>query len=309
MTTQETSTHPRAGAAVTGTVRIATDIAMIALFDPALLKEHVKEPRRWWEADPFGTPERQDGRLALWPLGGRGGLYRVRLGPALEEAERPYDRGASPPAPLVVSPEGQVFLGPAERLPGDGYGDRYSAIPDKGGLIDLPPGTYGITAHALDWRPEARFWDEENEPTPDAPPDFVLVYEQVDALPPAPPAPVKPLLELLPQKKARGGERIVTPAVRPRAPIVLEDEKPQRRRAASGSSAPRREPAARARPEPLRVAPGKPGELREGARVRHATYGLGSVVFFREGFPKARVAFDASGEEVKVDKSELTVLS
>lgn len=306
MTTPETSTHATGAA----TVRIATDIALIALFDPALLKEHVKEPRRWWEKNPFGTPERADGRLALWPLGGRGGLFRVRLGAALEESEAPYDRGTSPPAPLVVSAEGQVFLGPAERLPGDGYGDRYSAIPDKGGLLELAPGTYSITAHALDWRPEARFWDEENEPTPDAPPDFVLVYELVDALPPAPPAPITPLLQLLPQKKARGGERVVTPMVRPRAPIVLEDEKPKRGRAAAGGGQPaaKREPA-RPRAEPLRIAPGKPGELREGARVRHATYGMGSVVFFREGFPKARVAFDASGEEVKVDKSELTILS
>ncbi len=296
-----------------GTVRIATDIALIALFDPELLKEHVKEPRRWWEADPYGTPERQDGRMALWPLGGRGGLYRVRLGTALTDAEQPYDRGAGAPAPLVVGPSGLVFLGPGERLPGDGYGDRYSAIPDKGGLLPLAPGSYAVTAHALDWRPEERFWDEDNEPTPDAPPDFVLLFELVEALPPAEPE-VKPLLELLPQKKPKGGERVVTHAVRPRNPIILEDEKPQRRsRSANGASssprAPREATATRARAASIKVAPGKPGELREGARVRHATYGTGTVLFFRDGFPKARVAFDAASEEYKVDKSELTVLS
>lgn len=297
-----------------GTVRIATDIALVALFDPELLREHVKESRRWWEADPFGTPERQDGRLALWPLGGRGGLYRVRLGGALTEAEAPYDRGAAAPAPLVVGPAGVVFLGPGERLPGDGYGNLYSEIPDKGGLLRLAPGTYAITAHALDWRPEERFWDEDNEPTLDAPPDFVLLFEPVEAPPPAAPqAEVTPLLQLLPQKKAKGGERVVTHAVRPRAPIVLEDEKPQRGRRGNGSggstsTATRREPATRARAAQVKLAVGKPGELREGARVRHATYGTGTVLFYREGFPKARVAFDAASEEYKVDKSELTVV-
>lgn len=295
-----------------GTVRIATDIALIALFDPDLLKERVKEPRRWWEADPFGTAERQDGRMALWPLGGRGGLYRVRLGTALTDIEQPYDRGAAAPAPLVVGQNGLVFLGPGERLPGDGFGDRYSAIPDKGGLLPLAPGTYAVTAHALDWRPEERFWDEDNEPTPDAPPDFVLLFERVEALPPAAPqAEVKPLLELLPQKKPKGGERVVNHAVRPKNPIILEDEKPQRRtRSAGNSSSPSpRSTATRTRAEPIKVAAGKPGELREGARVRHPTYGMGTVLFFREGFPKARVAFDARSEEYKVDKSELTVLS
>lgn len=294
-----------------GTVRIATDIALVALFDPDHLKEHAKEPRRWWEADPFGTPERQDGRMALWPLGGRGGLYRVRLGTELTEAEQPYDRGAAAPAPLVVGQNGLVFLGPGERLPGDGYGDRYSAIPDKGGLLPLAPGTYAVTAHALDWRPEERFWDEDNEPTADAPPDFVILFERVEALPSAEPE-VKPLLELLPQKKPKGGERVVTHSVRPKNPIILEDEKPQRRTrgsSTSSSSTAPRSTATRTRAEPIKIAAGKPGELREGARVRHATYGMGTVLFFREGFPKARVAFDARSEEYKVDKSELTVLS
>lgn len=291
-----------------GTVRIDTDIALIALFDPDLLREHVKEPRRWWEADPFGTAERQDGRMALWPLGGRGGLYRVRLGAELSELERPYDRGAAAPAPLVVGPNGLVFLGPAERLPGDGFGDRYPGIPDKGGLLPLAPGKYAVTAHALDWRPEARFWNEDNEPTPDAPPDFVLVFEPVEALPPAEPE-VKPLLEHLPQKKPKGGERVVTPAVRPRNPIVLDDEKPQRRARGASTGAAPRSTATRTRAEPIKVVTGKPGELREGARVRHPTYGVGTVLFIRDGFPKARVAFDARSEEYKVDKSELTVLS
>lgn len=291
-----------------GTVRLSTDIALIALFDPTLLKERVKEPKRWWEADPFGTAERRSGALALWPLGGRGGLYTVRLGDALTEAETPYHRGSTAPAPLQVGPAGEVALVPGERLPGDGFGDRYPAIPDKGRLVPLAPGKYAITAHVLDWRPEARFWSDENEPTDDAPPDFVLVYAPVEALPPAP-TPVQPLLELLPQKKAKGGERVVDHHARPKKPIVLEDEKPKSRRGGGDGRAREPGPARERREAVLRIAPGKPGEMREGARVRHPSFGVGTVVFVRDGFPKARVVFEAQGEEIKVDKSDLVVLS
>lgn len=293
-----------------GTVRISTDHTLIALFDPVPLRDYVKERRAWWESDPFGNAERQEGRLAIWPLGGRGGFYRVRLGTELNETERAYDRGTSPAAPLQVSANGQVFLGPAERLPGDGYGDLLSEIPDKGGLLPLPPGGYTVTAHVLDWRPEARFWNEENEPTDDAPPDFVLVVQKVDSLPPAP-EDVRPLLELLPQKKPKGGERVVVTAPKIRGPILLEDEKPGKKRGQGigGATTPRRDAGPR-RDAVLKIAPGKPGELRDGARVRHGAYGMGTVLFVRDGFPKVRVKFDSgAGDEFKVDRSELTVLS
>lgn len=292
-----------------GTVRISIDTAlMIAAFDPARLKDHVKVPRAWWEKNPLGAAERKDGRMAVWPLGGRGGSYRARLGVELTEVERAYDRGASPAAPLETT-SGEVFVGPIERLPGDGFGDRYPAIPDKGGLLPLPPGKYAVAVHVLDWRPEERFWNEENEPTEDAPPDFVVLVAPVEALPAAP-AEVGALIDLLPQKKAKGAERVI-PVQKIRGPIILEDEKPKSRRSGGGggSSGPaaRREPAAK-REGPLKVAPGRPGELREGARVRHSTYGVGTVLFVRDGFPKVRVVFDDQ-TEYKVDRSELSVLS
>lgn len=293
-----------------GTVRLSIDgNLMIAAFDPARLKDHYKEPRRWWERNPLAAAERKDGRMAVWPLGGRGGAYRARLGTALTELERTYDRGSTQPAPLVTA-SGEVFVGPIERLPGDGYGDRYSEIPDKGGVLPLPAGSYAVTVHVLDWRPEERFWSEENEPTDDAPADFVVLVAPVAAdasLPTAPPE-VPPLLDLLPQKKAKGAERVVA-VQKIRGPIVLEDEKPKSRRGGGGGSAPsiRREPAAK-REGTLKIAPGKPGELREGARVRHATYGVGTVLFIRDGFPKVRVAFDGQAE-YKVDRSELSVLT
>jgi len=50
----------------------------------------------------------------------------------------------------------------------------------------------------------------------------------------------------------------------------------------------------------------EPQSLGAGARVRHAQWGEGTVVFAKAGFPKVKVQF-RSGEQ-KVDASELTVL-
>jgi hypothetical protein len=307
--------------AVGGTVSVATDSGMIVVYDLALLKDRVKDPKRWWYTRPFATDERQDGRYAIWPLGGKEGVtYRVRLGSGLDEVERPYDRGCAGAAPLrVVGPDG-VFLGPAERIPGDGFGDRLSQIPDKGGLVPLGPGRYSLVAHVLDWRPEARFWTEDNEPTADAPPDVVIVLTALEGDAPLPAAEpeVTPLLSLLPRKEIKGSERVVH-ATRPRNAVVLLDEKPGRKPRVPGAPVDRdpREPAApvtdrdpEARRSPMRAgtirADGRPGEVRVGAQVRHPRYGIGTVTFLRDGFPKARVTFH-DGEQ-KVDKDELKAI-
>ncbi len=279
---------------------IVTNGAMLAAFDPVLLRDKSKEPGRWWSAAPLATPERLEGKLALWPLGGREGRYRVRLATGLTEVEAAFDRGASAAAPLRIE-SGEVFVGPAERIPGDGFGYRLSRIPDGGEVMPLPAGSYAVRVHVLDWRPDERFWDEENEPLPDAPPDLVVLVEPT-AAPPAAPAAVAPLTDLLPKKEAKGSERVVR-STRPRAPIVLEDEKKKPAKA-RGPREPRAPRAAGA--TTLRVAPGKPGELRVGAQVRHAAFGVGEVLFVREGFPKAKVRFH--GVEEKVDRDELTVL-
>ena len=51
----------------------------------------------------------------------------------------------------------------------------------------------------------------------------------------------------------------------------------------------------------------RPGELCVGATVRHGAYGVGTVLFVKDGFPKAKVEFQ--GTAYKVDRAELTVLS
>lgn len=285
------------------TLEIQSDMGGLVLYDPSGVQNRVKASSAWFRDDPLGTPERQDGRIAVWPMSAgkaTSRTYRVRCGQSLNpETEEPYVVGRAEPVPLVVkSEEREVFLGPVERLPGDGAGDRLSAIPEQGQLIEIPAGTYSVTACVLDWEREERFFDDDNEPTPDAPPDFVLLLESVSDLP-EPPAEVEPLLHLIPRKAPTASTKVRYTA-RPRSVTVI-DEKPKRRRRSGGSprkSAPKK--------QPIQVRALRPGEMGVGARVRHPAFGIGTVTFLREGFPKAKVSFQ--GREEKVDKDDLNVV-
>lgn len=300
-----------AARAVGGTVEVSSNMGLLVLYDPTLLRDKIKVARTWWEKDPLGTEERRQGRYAAWPLGG-GKLasrdYRARLGPALTELEQAYVRGSSPPAPLEVRGE-EVFLGPGERMPGDGFGDRLSHLPRGGDLLPFGAGRYQVVAHTLDWRPDDRFWTEENEPTEDAPPDFVLVWTAVEALPPAPAASaVTPLLELLPSKEATAKTSVaVGNTWRSRHRTTELDLGEGKRRRRGGEDAPRPAPRKKEEGGPIQVVPPRPGQLCVGATVRHPIYGVGKVLFVRDGFPKVKVAFQATQE--KVDRGELTVVS
>jgi hypothetical protein len=297
-----------------GAVEVLSNMGMLVLYDPAQLKDKVKSAKSWWERAPLATEERAAGKYAAWPLGGGKRAtrdYRARLGRELSELERAYLRGSSPPTPLHVVSE-EVFLGPGERMPGDGFGDRISHLPRGGDLLPFAPGRYSVVAHVLDWRPDDRFWTEENEPTADAPPDFVLLWEPVEALPPAPAAAaVTPLLELLPAKEPTARKSVqVGNTWRSRHRTVeldLDDGSKRRRRADGEPAAPRAPRAKKEEAAPIQVAPPRPGELCVGATVRHPVYGVGKVLFARDGFPKVKVAFQSSQE--KVDKDELTVVS
>ncbi|MGE0712413.1 MAG: hypothetical protein AB7N76_32870 [Planctomycetota bacterium] len=281
---------------------IQSTMGMIVLYDPTLLQDRVKAASSWWRDDPLGAAERQDGRVALWPLSeGRATSrsYRVRMGTALTEVEEAYVVARTEPAAWLVR-DTEVFLGPIERLPGDGGGDRLSAIPDAGQLVPMVPGMYAVTACVLDWQGEERFFNEDNEPVADAPPDVVLLIEAVDELP-TPPAVQVPLLHLIPKKTATANSKVQFSS-RPRAPIDFDE--PKRKRARGTSEGGSR--AAPRRTGPVQVKELRPGELGVGARVRHPSYGVGTVLFLKEGYPKAKVNF--AGIEQKVDKDDLTVV-
>lgn len=283
-------------------LEIQSDMGMLVLYDHNGLKERIKSASTWYKRDPLDTAERLDGRIAVWPMSAgkaTSRTYRVRFGDALDaEREEPYVVGRADPAPLVIGEAGEVFLGPVERLPGDGSGDRLPAIPEQGQVVPLPPGRYSVTACVLDWEREERFFDEDNEPTADAPADFVLLIEETDDLP-SPAEEVEPLLHLIPRQAPTASTKVRYTA-RPRSAPVVE-ETPKRRRTSSGS-------ATRAKPTPkkVEVRPLAPGEMGVGARVRHSLYGVGTVLFLREGFPKVKVRFQSS--EQKVDRDELTVV-
>lgn len=295
MTNDDTATTANLGP----TLSVASNMGMIVLYDPLLLSERVKSPSTWWKGpSPLGTQERREGRLAAWPLSaGKAGSrpYRIRAttAPLDPETEEPYVCGESGPVVIQITND-ELFLGPAERLPGDGSGDRLSAIPDQGQLIPTPPpGKYQVIAKVLNWQHDDRFFNEDNEPTKDAPPDFVLALSPFEGEVPVPAAEVKPLLDWIPSKTPTAS-KTVKYATRPKNRDP--EPKPKRRRS-SGEKAPKK----------ITVKKLRPGELGVGAQVRHPMYGIGTVLFVKEGFPKARVNFQST--EYKVDKADLTVLS
>jgi hypothetical protein len=279
-----------------------SDVGTLVVYDPAGLRDHVKAPSSWWRDALWATTERGDGRLAAWPLGGKRAatrIYRVRVGTP-SEAEQPFAVGSSAPAPLTVSGE-EVFVGPVERLPGDGAGQRLSTLPEGGGLFPADPGAYRVVVHVLDWKGEERFWNEDNEPTADAPPDFVVELTPAEGEAPSAPAEPTPLLDHLPKKQPLAS-KTVTHATRPR-PKDPEEKKPRRKRASSAKKTKATRPS---KQEKVMVRARAPGQLGVGATVRHAVYGIGEVRFMRDGFPKVKVSFH--GGDQKVDKSELTVV-
>lgn len=225
-----------------GPIAVTTDLATLVAFDPDLLKHRVRAKHDWWRVEKItALPEVSSGKVAVLPIGDEGS-FRVALREgALTESERPLARGKIEGLGLEVA-SGQVFVGAAERLPGDGH-DHPSEIPGTGALWSLAPGRYALTVWALDWRDEASFFDEDNEPLPAAPSDFVLVV--APALePPDVPFELPALLDLLPKREAKGGTHVPKHVVKRRS----EPEPTPRRRASSSERAPARDGP---RPRPL----------------------------------------------------------
>lgn len=284
-------------------VDVQSAAGTLVLYDPAVLQGRVKASSTWWKPNALATEERKSGHLVAWPIGeGRAGTkrQRVRVGTALHPAEEPFLKGNTDPCQLVIEGD-EIFVGPVERLPADGAGDRLPDLPDGGGVYAWEAGRYAVTVHVLDWQHEERFWSEDNEPTADAPADFIVIVQTVEGDLPAPPAEPQPLLEFIPKKTPLASGKVIR-ATRPKP--KNEELKPKRGRASK-----KKTPVARASTLNKKVAvkARRSGELGVGAKVRHALYGVGEVQFMRVGFPKVKVSFH--GGDYKVDKSELTVES
>lgn len=219
-------------------VSFSTDLASLAAFDPRALAHRIRTASSWWrKPSPLDVEEVRDGRASIWPIGDEG-TFAVRVALAsdapLSDDEKALERGKVEGLGLVVE-SGDVFVGAAERVPGDGLGDRIVALPGIGTFAKVPPGPYVATVHVLDVRSEARWFDDEGERSPDAPPDFVVLLAPRQG-PFAPPAMLPPLLDLLPRPEKPKATPIRMPPRReepprrePRrstTPVVLEPEPP-----------------------------------------------------------------------------------
>jgi len=246
-------------------ISFATDVGALAVFDPEVLAHRARAPKDWWRDEPLhAVAEVADGRCALLSIGREGG-YRVRLAPtSLTEDEQARAVGVVGGLGLTVT-SGEVFVGAADRLPGAGFGERISHIPDTGAVVQVAPGAYAVSVHVLVWRDDDACFDDDGEPRPDAPADFVVALAPREA-PQAPPEALPDLLELLPRVEAKGQAKVGRPPARRRgAPEVG----PRRRRSPqppAQASIPRAP-----RPVAEEVAPYDPEQVR--AAFREVLYG------------------------------------
>jgi hypothetical protein len=156
-------------------LRFASGLGVIALFDPALVQQRVRAPSDWWRRGE--AEELVDGRVLLGAVTEQEEL-RFRLGSLdLLITERPFERERITGLPLRIE-SGELFIGPAERLPGDGRGERFAALRGQGRVIPVPAGDYRVSIVALDWAYDDSFYDHEGEVLAGAPADFVLLFEK-----------------------------------------------------------------------------------------------------------------------------------
>ncbi len=229
-----------------GAIPFETDLGVLVAFDPEVLRPRARDASAWWrDVDAASVPEVAEGRAAILPLGHEGAFRcALRVGAATAEEER-LTVGRLEGLGLEVT-SGEVFVGAAERLPGDGKGERILAIPGTGAHFPVEPGRWSLEVRVLDWREDDAFYDEDNEPLASAPADFLLLVTpragDADV-----PLRFPQLLELLPQREATASARVPRHVRRP--PSAAQPG-PGRRR--GGGSAPELEPYV---PPPLARAP------------------------------------------------------
>ncbi len=180
-----------------------TDLATLAVFDPKALLHRMRQPKTWWRESPsvLDVPEVLEGKMALFPIGREGNFTaRLALDGVLTETEKKLEKGSVGKLGVLLVGE-DVFCGAAERLPGDGIGDRIVAISGTGAFWKAPPGEYDATVHVIDWRTNRDFFNEDGEPLPAAPPDFVVFLVKREA-PFDAPLELAPLEDLIPRAEA-----------------------------------------------------------------------------------------------------------
>ncbi|MEZ6189139.1 MAG: DUF6386 family protein [Planctomycetota bacterium] len=229
-------------------IPISTDLAAVAVFDPEVLAHRVRDRADWWRIGPLAElPELRNGQITIVQTGKEGPFRLVAREGEPTDAELELITGEVGGLGVEVR-SGQLFVGASERLPGDGRGERLSYIPDTGVLLDLAPGRYSLTIHALHWRHLDAYYDDDNEVREDAPPDLLILWGPQGAL--DFPEPLPTWKDLLPRAEAKGSTHVPKGTVRRRSSSSSSDAPRRRRGGGGGRSEPERtEPL----PPPARI--------------------------------------------------------
>jgi hypothetical protein len=153
-------------------VTFATDTATLAVFDPDRLGPRVDDDADWWCVGNFWKlNEVASGEIALINLAGDG-VYKVRLtDDQLTANERAYAANCIRLGTVVTS--GWLFVGPGERLPGEGLTTAPTDPELAGWFCRVDADSYEIEAYGIEWQDCPDWYMPED--TEHAPPDVVLL--------------------------------------------------------------------------------------------------------------------------------------
>lgn len=154
---------------------LGTDVATFVLFHPDDLAHRADDPIAWYSCDFAWQRESRAGRLVAFGTGADGG-YSLRLtSEGLTAVEAPL-ACQSWAFPLVVR-HGRVLLDNTDALPGEERMTDPTEVPEQ--WFELDNGSYRATVHALAWEEAPGALQEDGSIAPDAPPNYVIVFEPV----------------------------------------------------------------------------------------------------------------------------------
>jgi hypothetical protein len=154
---------------------LGTDVAAFVLFHPDDLAHRAGDPIAWYGYDFAWQRESRAGRLVAFGTGGDGG-YALRLtteGLTAAEAQLACQSWSFP---LVVR-HGRILLDNTDALPGEERMTDPAELPDQ--WFELDSGAYRVTVHALAWDEAPGAIDAGGRVSPDAPPNYVIMFEPV----------------------------------------------------------------------------------------------------------------------------------
>jgi hypothetical protein len=132
-------------------MRVATDTATLAIFDPARLRHRLADPVDWWTVWEWIAAEMNGGNLLAVDLQADG-VYHVTIH---LDANRPDDAEQTVGG-LLACDGGSVYVGPGEQIIGGGLEPDASL----GGLfLPITPGVYHVRVSRPD-DAELEIWFE-----------------------------------------------------------------------------------------------------------------------------------------------------